>query len=42
MGRIFLRRDRIKWQILLDEALSTSVKDEERNRRQVSADLSQM
>lgn len=39
MRRIFCGA-RIKCRILLDEALSTSVKDEERNRRQVSADLS--
>ena len=31
---------RLKWQMLLDEAVSTSVKDEERNMGQVSADLS--
>ncbi len=40
MGRIFLQRAIVKWQMLLDEALPISVKDEERNRRQVSADLS--
>ncbi|MEG4486620.1 hypothetical protein [Microcoleus sp. D2_18a_B4] len=35
-GRILLWRDRIKCRMLLDEALWTSVKDEERNGRQFS------
>jgi len=40
-GRIFLGRDRVSAESgLFDEAVCTSVKDEERNGRQVSASLS--